>query len=132
MPQLRLPMFPAEFTSINHNIGFECKDDKVVYVSGFLPICQHHKEDLKAFRLYTSQWIDTGTVRAVDVARAFGVPLGTVKRYVKIYREEGGKGFYRPARRRSSSVIKGETATQAQELLDVGKTVPEVARETGV
>ncbi len=132
MPQLCLPIFPAEFTQINDHIGFECKDGKVVYVNGFLPICQHAKEDLKAFRLYTSQWIDTGTVRAVEVARVFQISLGTVKRYVSLYRREGGKGFYAPVKRRSSSVVRGETAEKAQALLDESKGVAEVAREVGV
>ena len=66
MPQLHLPIFPAEYTPINDEIGFERKDGKVVYVYGYSPICQHAEEDLKAFRLYTSQFIDTGTVRAVE------------------------------------------------------------------
>jgi hypothetical protein len=56
------------------------------------------------------------------------VPVGTVKRYTKVYREQGLEGFYRQPRRRSASVLTTEVRQRAQALLDEGKGVPEVSQ----
>lgn len=128
MPQLQLPMFPAGLTPITREIGFQWQDGKVVYFYGHLPIFQHAEEDLKSFRMFTSQLIDNGTAKQADIVKAFGVPLATVKRYMKVYREQGAEGFFRSRRRRSASVLIAEVQQQAQELLDQGRAVPEVAR----
>jgi len=55
------------------------------------------------------------------------VPMITVKRYMKLYRDSGAKGFYEAKPQHSSaSVLKGEVLEQAQRLLDEGRSVPEV------
>jgi transposase len=132
MPQLQLPIFPHGLTSINEDLAFQREDGKVVYFHGLLPVFQHEEKDLKSFRMYTSQLIGNGTVRQGDIVRAFGVPLGTVKRYMKVYRQRGTAGFFQQPRRRSASVLTGEVKQQAQVLLDEGKSVPEVSSEIGV
>jgi transposase-like protein len=132
MAQLQLPIFPAGVTPINHQIAIACESGQVVYVHGHLPVFQHGSEDLASFRLITSQMIASGTVRASEIVRTFGVPLGTVKRYVKKYREQGAKGFFAVRRRRSASVLKAEMKVRIQALLDTGKSVPEVGRELGL
>jgi hypothetical protein len=105
MPQLQLPVFPAGVTLIKNEIAFECREGKVTYVHGHLPVFQHDEEDLSSFRLFSSQLVINGTVRQVDIARAFGVPLRTVKRYVKLHREQGAKGFFAARRQRSALVL---------------------------
>jgi len=61
-----------------------------------------HRDD----RLFTSQLVDAGTVKAREVAEGFGVPLATVKRYVKLYREQGAEGFFeRRERQRSETKL---------------------------
>jgi transposase-like protein len=97
-----------------------------------LPVFQHDGKDLKSFRMFTSQLIANGTVRQCEVARAFGVPLATVKRYLRVYRKKGTAGFFEPPRRRSASVLTPEVRQRAQALLDEGKTVPEVSEAIGV
>lgn len=83
--------------------------------------------------MFTSQMIAGGTVKPKEIVKAFGVPMITVKRYVKLYREQGPKGFYETKPRHSSaSVLKGEVMEQAQRLLDAGRSVPEVAEELSV
>src|SRR5207253_9133175 len=50
--------------------------------------------------------------------------------YVKVFRERGAQGFYVAKPRHSSaSVLKGEVLERAQQLLEEGRRVPEVARE---
>jgi transposase len=127
MPQLHLPMFPDGLTSITQDLAFQREEGKVVYFHGLLPVFQHDEADLKSFRMFTSQLIVNGTVRQRDIVQAFGVPLATVKRYMKVHREQGAAGFFRPRRRRSASVLTAEVKQRAQALLDVGKSVPEVS-----
>jgi len=82
--------------------------------------------------VYTSQLIANGTVRQRDIVRAFGVPLATVKRYMKVHRQGGTAGFFRQPRRRGPAVLTAEVQQRAQALLDEGNGVPEVAREIKV
>jgi DNA invertase Pin-like site-specific DNA recombinase len=118
--------------SITEDLAFQREEGKVVYFHGLMPVFQHGEKDLKSFRMFTSQLIANGTVRQRDIVRAFGVPLATVKRYMKVHREQGTAGFFRPPRRRSASVLTPEVKQRAQALLDEGKSVPEVSREIGV
>jgi hypothetical protein len=52
---------------------------------------------------------------------------------VEVYRSHGAKGFYEAKPRHSSaSVLKGTVLEQAQQLLDEGRSVPEVEAELKV
>ena len=133
MPQLQLPMFPAGVTEINARIAVQKQGDTVYYLYGHLPVFQHEEQDVRSFRMFTSQMIVTGTVKLKEIVATFGVPTATVKRYVKLYRGHGAKGFYETKPRHSSaSVLKGEVLEHAQGLLEEGRSVPEVAGELGV
>ncbi len=133
MPQLQLPVFPAGTREISRDVGVQCEQGKVVYLHGHLPVFQHEEKDLRSFRLITSQMVVSGVVRAREVVEAFGVPLGTVKRYVGLFRRTGPAGFYQSgARQRSETKLTGEIKDKAQALLSAGHSVAEVGRETGV
>jgi hypothetical protein len=100
----------------------------VFYIHGHLPVFQHEEQDVRSFRMCTSQMIAGGTVKPKEIVKTFGVPMITVKRHMKLYRDEGTKGFYETKLRHSSaSVLKGPVQDQAQHLLDEGRSVPEVA-----
>jgi hypothetical protein len=72
--------------------------------------------------------IVSGAVKPKEIVKTFGVPMITVKRYMKLYRDSGAKGFYESKPQHSSaSVLKGQLLEQAQQLLDEGRSVPEVA-----
>lgn len=133
MPQLQLPIFPAGVTEINLQIAVEKRDGMVYYIHGFLPVFGHREDDVRAFRMFTSQLIVNGTVKPKEIVQAFGVPMVTVKRYMKVMRERGLQGFYVSAPRHSSaSVLKGEVLERARQLLSEGRSVPEVAGELKV
>ena len=82
--------------------------------------------------MITSQFIATGIVKQVDIVKAFGVPIQTVKRYVKLYREKGVKGFYAKPRKRGAGVLLPEVLIKAQEILDEGKSLGEVSKIVGI
>lgn len=133
MPQLQLPIFPAGVTEINNWIAVQREAGTVWYLHGHLPVFQHAEGDVQSFRMFTSQMIAGGTVKPKEIVKAFGVPMITVKRYVKLYRDHGSKGFYEVKPRHSSaSVLKGPVLEQAQRLLDEGRSLPEVAEEVKV
>jgi transposase-like protein len=133
MPQLQLPIFPAGVTEINSRIAVQKEAGRVFYLHGHLPVFQHEEQDVRSFRMFTSQMIAGGTVKPKEIVKTFGVPMITVKRYVKLYRDHGSKGFYEANPRHSSaSVLKGPVLEQAQQLLDEGRSVPEVAAELNV
>ena len=133
MPQLQLPVFPAGSAEINRVIAVQKDAGVVWYIHGHLPVFHHAGQDVRSFRMFTSQMIVNGTVKPKEIAQAFGVPMVTVKRYVKLYRDQGAKGFYEAKPRHSSaSVLKGEVVARAQQLLDEGRSVPEVAEELNV
>jgi len=133
MPQLQLPIFPAGVTEINSRVAVQKEAGRVFYLHGHLPVFQHEEQDVRSFRMFTSQMIESGTVKPKEIVKTFGVPMITVKRYVKLYRECGAKGFYEAKPRHSSaSVLKGEVLEQAQRMLDEGRGMPEVAADLGV
>src|SRR5438309_6632512 len=108
MPQLQLPIFPAGVTEINSQIAVQTEAGRVFYLHGHLAVFQHEEQDVRSFRMFTSQMIAGGTVKPKEIVKTFGVPMITVKRYMKLYREHGCKGFYEAKRRHSSaSVLKG-------------------------
>ena len=130
---MQLPIFPAGVTEINHQIAVQKQAGKVYYFYGHLPVFHHQEEDVRGFRMFTSQMIVNGTVKPKEIVQAFGVPMITVKRYVRVFRERGAEGFYVAKPRHSSaSVLKGEVLERAQQLLENGRSVPEVAKELKV
>ena len=86
MPQLQLPIFPAGATEINSRIAVQKEAGKVCYIHGHLPVFQHEEQDVQSFRMFTSQMIVSGTAKPKEIVKTFGVPMITVKRFVKLYR----------------------------------------------
>lgn len=132
MPQLQLPVFPVGTSAINPELGFERRDDQVVYFNGHLPVYTHTTKDLASFRLFTTQLIVNGTASQGEIVKAFGVPLTTVKRCCRLYRERGPSAFFQPPARRRGYRLTPEKLAQAQALLDEGKTVPEISDQMGI
>ena len=132
MPQVQLPVFPDGVTHITSEIAFERREGKVCYFNGHLPVFIHESEDLAAFRLFSSQLVINGNASQSEISRAFGVPLVTVKGYVKLYRGGGPRAFFAEPSRGRGSKLSPELLVEAQGLLDEGLEVPDVARRLGI
>jgi transposase len=132
MPQVQLPLFASGTTEINEALAFERREDQVVYFNGHLPVFTHRSDDLGSFRLFTTQLIVNGTATQGQIVRAFGVPLTTVKRGCRAYRERGAAAFFKPAARREGRRLTVERLAQAQRLLDQGQTVPQISVALGI
>ncbi len=129
MPQLQLPIFPKGMTLINANLGIMTQDGTVTYIYGSLPIFSHAVDDLKTFRMITSQLYVNGSAKQAEICRAFGVSRISMKRSVKIYREKGIAGFFEKPRQRGPAVLIPHVLEKVQSMLDSGQPIPEIARE---
>ncbi|WP_409215908.1 hypothetical protein [Prosthecobacter sp.] len=132
MPQLQLPIFPDSCSLITPHLGFQRVDDRVVYFNGHLPVFSHACDDLASFRLFTSQLVNNGSVTQAQIARAFGVPLITVKRMCVRLRDEGSAGFFKPRPPTRGHKLTPDLIAQAQAMLDAGAAVPAISSALGV
>jgi len=132
MPQVQLPVFPAGCREINANLAFERREEQIIYFNGHLPVFTHQAADLQSFRLFTTQLIVNGTATQGQIVAAFGVPLTTVKRYVKRYRQGGSKAMFAPPKRRQGTKLDAPRLAQAQQLLEAGMGVPALSQQLGV
>ena len=132
MPQLQLPVFPTGTTALNAELAFERREDQVVYFNGHLPVFTHTTQELGSFRLFTTQLIVNGTASQGEIVKAFGVPLTTVKRCCRLYRERGASAFFKPPARQQGHRLTPEKLAAAQALLDEGKTVPAISAQLGI
>lgn len=132
MPQLQLPIFPAGTTRITAELGFERRDNQVVYFNGHLPVFTHEVSDVASFRLFTTQLVLNGTASQGEIVKAFGVSLTTVKRCVKRLRDGGPKSFFAPPRKRQGHKLTPGRLEEVQALLDKGESIPAISARVGV
>jgi hypothetical protein len=132
MPQMQMPFFPQGVTHINPMLAFSKEGGKIAYVTGNLQIYSHEEDDSVAFKMITAQFCANGMAKQAEVVRAFGVPSLAVKRAVKLFRQEGTRGFYKPRKRRAAAVLTAQVCTQVQALLDAGLTISEVAEQNNI
>jgi transposase-like protein len=132
MPQLQLPVFPVGTTAITPELAFERREDQVVYFNGHLPVFTHTIKDIASFRFFTTQLVVNGTASQGEIVKAFGVPLTTVKRCSRLYRERGASAFFKPPARRQGHRLTPEKLAEAQALLDEGKTVSAIGAQLGI
>lgn len=132
MPQLQLPIFPTSSCAITPELAFLQRDGSVVYFNGHLPVFSHAPDDIASFRFFTSQLIANGLASQSQISRAFGVPLITVKRACKTFRDFGAKGFFAPRPAREGHRLTAALLLEAQALLDAGISRAEVGERIGV
>lgn len=132
MPQAQLPIFPHGTTEINANLAFERQADLIVYYQGLLPVFQHHVNDTKTFHLIASQFYVNDTATQAEMCRAFGVTPISLKRAVKCYREKGAAGFFAEPARRGAVVLTAPVLARAQQQLDEGSEIAQVAAQLSI
>lgn len=127
MRQVLLPIFPKEATLINELLSFSKRDGTVWYFHGGMPVFSHSETDYRSFRMFTSQLVDLGRCKQVEIVRAFGVSPISVKRHVKKFRAHGPEAFFLKRKTRSSTVFTPDVLNRAQELFDQGASREEVS-----
>jgi len=132
MPQIQLPIFPAQSTAITNELVFQQRDGMVWYFNGYLPVFSHPVDDVASFRFFTTQLIANGTASQVQISKAFGVPLVSVKRACKKLREQGASGFFRPTKPRHGHRLTAQRLEEVQGLLNAGMDVPAIGTQLGI
>ncbi len=121
MPQQILPLIPHGATQINGLISVWRNDDNWTYFLATNPIYSHRSNDHRMFRFVTSQLIESGSCRQIDIQRVFGVSKSSVIRSVNKLRSGGPEDFFVERRgRRGGKVLTPEVLDQAQRLLEQG------------
>ena len=129
MAQAVLPIFSPGTNTISRSVGFSEKDDTIFYFLGQFPIYFHAKDDINSFRFITAQLVVSGNAKQVEIIEAFGVPPISVKRSVKILREEGIEGFSKKRKGGVPYVLTPEIVSKAQKYLDDGLNPRQVAEK---
>jgi transposase-like protein len=132
MPQLQLPMFPMGVTHITALLAFIKEEGTITYFNGSLPVFSHTEDDTQSFRMITAQFCANGHAKQAEICRAFGVTKISVKRSVKLYREEGARGFYKERNRRGPVKLTPAVLEQAQQLLSEHEEVADIALKLDV
>jgi DNA-binding MarR family transcriptional regulator len=133
MPQLILPLIPQGATPINQRVSVFRDEDSWTYFIGAYPVYSHRSGDQKTFRFVSSQLIQSGAARQMEIQRAFGVSKSSVIRSLKRLQRAGAGGFFSQRRgSRGGTVLTAEVLEKAQRLLDQGYCKADVARELGV
>jgi hypothetical protein len=131
--QLILPMIPHGATEINDRVCVWRGEDRWSYFLGTYPVYSHHAHDQRMFRLVTSQLIDSGACRQVDILRTFGVSKSSVIRSLRRLRSEGPEGFFKRHKgRRGGNVLTSLALENAQRLFQQGYSRREIVYELGV
>lgn len=133
MQQIILPTIPIGATEINGLTSVWRDEHRWTYYLGCFPIYSHPPDDLQQFRFFSSQLIDTGRCRQVDIINTFGVSKSSVARSLRKFRAEGPSAFFKePTRHRKGHIFTSDVLEQAQQLLDQGWHRCDVARELGI
>ena len=133
MPQLQqIPMFPFGVTPVTALLAFIKEDKNITYFNGSLPVFSHLEEDIQSFRMITAQFCVNGHTRQMEIVRAFGVTAISVKRSVKLYREEGPRGFYKQKNKRGAAILTPAVIEQIQQLLSEHEEVADIASKLDI
>ena len=118
---------------ISDCVGAYQDDGLVHYIVNGMPVYAHARDNLKAFRFITSNFIHQGLCRKVDIERCFGVSEDSVSRAYKKFREQGEDGFFgADARRGKAHKIVGDCHMRIQSKLDKGQSVNSIAKQEGI
>jgi transposase len=132
--QLQIPIFPIDSKMISKCLAVKVEGDEVQYILNGLRAYSHHKEDYNHFRFITSNFIEQGLCKQVEVQRCFGISESNVSGYLKKFREKGAAVFFeeRQVRSSRSHKILGAKLDRIQVKLDKGQSVNSIAKEEGI
>ncbi len=128
MPQMLFPIFPSGVTHITPELAFKNEDGVVTYFNATMPVFHHKESDLQSFKMITSQFYVMGVAKQAEMVAAFGVDPQLLKRGVKLFREQGSRGFFAPRKQRGPGVLTEDICNQVQGLLDQGNTPGGIAK----
>ncbi len=134
MPQMFLPIFAEAVVHINQELAYKKQGTRIYYFNGHeMPLFAHDEKDVQSFRMIMSQFYVNGNATQSEIIKTFGLPAITIKRAVKLFREQGPAGFYvsqQPTRK--PRVLKPEIINKIQRLLDDDVDIKEISKKLDV
>ena len=129
MGQEILPLFIDGDNTINRKISYEkATDGNIYYYLYCQPVGFHPINDLREFKVLTSQLIINGHCKNCEIVKAFGVSEISVKRSVKKLRTQGIAGFYKTRNtRKGGTILTPEIIEESQKMLDNNESRQDIA-----
>ena len=133
MAQLLLPLYPTDTKLITPVLGVREQKGTVVYFHAGMPIYSHRKEELHKFRYTTSNFLKQGLCKNIDIVRTFHVSSDSVRRWKKVFLEQGEAAFFNKDKRHGRShKLLPEMLERIQSKLDTGQSVNSIAKGEGI
>lgn len=131
--QSRLPLHPAEATEINDTVSFVDDGKSVAYFGAGIPLFTHAREDVVGRRVAAAQIMTLGLATPTELCVGLHVGRTTLYRQQERFRARGVEGLADEKRGpRGPHKLTEQLVSQAQRLLDEGKSNRAVAEEVGV
>jgi hypothetical protein len=131
--QSRLPLHPAEAIEINDTVSFVEDGKTVAYFAAGIPLFTHAREDLVGRRVAVAQIIALGLATPTELSVGLRVGRTTLYRQQQRFKSQGVEGLadekHGP---KGPHKLTEQLVSQAQGLLDEGKSNRAVAEEVGV
>ena len=127
-----LPMQPADATPLSDCLSVRTHEGITTWYCYLQPICAHAADDRQAGRRAAAQFVVLGLAQVSRMAEALGVNRKVISRAVRLYRDEGDRGFFKPPRPRPRTAIDSSQRAEAARLHAGGMSIAAVARELGI
>jgi transposase len=131
--QSRLPLHPAEAIEINDTVSFIDDGKTVAYFAAGIPLFLHAREDVVGRRVAVAQIIALGLATPTELSVGLRVGRTTLYRQQHRFKSQGVEGLadekHGP---KGPHKLTEQLVSQAQGLLDEGKSNRAVAEEVGV
>lgn len=131
--QLSLSVSPANAIPISNSFSMKEFDGVLYYFNNLVPFDFHDSDDYSAQQIRIAKLFISGGATQRQLQCAFGKSRSTVQRIVRIFNEEGERGFYKQRKPRRRTAISDDKVNKASEMLSLpGRTMRSVARELGL
>jgi transposase-like protein/xanthosine utilization system XapX-like protein len=131
--QFHLPANPAGAQEINSVVAIVRQQEQVAYFASGIPVFTHKQDDRVGQRVATAELLELGLATQQEVSTALGLNRTTLYRQRRSLRESGVLGVVdekRGPRRRHR--FDENRCRQAQQLLNEGESIRQVAKRVGV
>ena len=133
MLQTLFPVFPEDVRFLNSNIAVKNIGNDILYFNGAMLIYKHEKDNYQSFRLVSSQLYVYGNANQKDIVNFFNVSPESVKRWVKIYREQGRAGFFKTQKgKKKGHILTKEILIKIQTRLNTGATPGAIGKDLAI
>src|SRR5690625_139942 len=131
--QMQLPFFPDNTKLITPTLGFRMDGDMVYYLHNGSPIFCHDQKDLRRYRYILGNLVEMRLCSAGELSKALGVPIRSVQRYAKTFRDKGADWYFHDKPKGGNSATKRDEAMEnIQQMLDKSIPVTRIAKQIGV